>query len=134
ARLLSHPRQADRRQRAARRVEGGDRLGADGASMRIAEIRQAIQVELQAELGFEFVAGIVPSNPRQERYGCVWVGMIEETAEHVLEEDVEVFVRVFVGWQQAVDPALPIDPLPVEQLADDVRAALKDKQASSGIG
>lgn len=99
--------------------------------MSLKTVREAIQAEVAADLGIDFVAGRIDANPRRS-LGCCWSATVEEVAGHVLEENIEVFIRVFVPWQQRVEPSKPIDPVPLEELADTIRAALSDKQSQIG--
>lgn len=99
--------------------------------MTIEQIRQAVQQELAADLAIDMVAGRVDANPRR-RAGCAWVTTAAEVEGHVLEENVIVNVRLFEPWQQKVEPGLPINPAPLETLADQIRTSLRDKQFQVG--
>ncbi len=99
--------------------------------MSVATVRAAVQAELAADLGIPFESGRIDQNPRRH-LGCCWAAAVEEVEGHVLEEEIAVYARVFVPWQQPVEPTKPIDPTPLEELADTIRTALADRQAAIG--
>lgn len=102
-------------------------------SVTLSQFRQNVQDELQTDLGIPFVGGKIEGPVGNSDLGCCWAAGKREVPEHVDDEQLELRVRVFVRYEQPIDPEVPIDTSPLEQLADRIQLSLKDKQTSLGV-
>lgn len=98
--------------------------------MSLTSFRQAVQDELQKDLGITFVAGMLTAAANDRTIGCVWAAGIREGSD-INTEEIVLHARVFTqfeatqGYKQG-----DIDQL--EQLAEQLQTALRDKQATLG--
>jgi hypothetical protein len=101
-------------------------------SITLTGFREAVQAELQVDIGIDFVPGVLVGPVEGRPLGCVWCAGKKEADDNVGDEIIEVHVRAFQAVVLPQDPTVPVDPGPLEELADQIVAALKDKQTAFG--
>lgn len=90
--------------------------------------RANLQATLSAALtGYTWVAGPPPNGkvPDQEALGFVWVERQAMDTSNKLLEAITCGVRMYVLWDQQIDPQTPDDPTALEQAASDLQTTLK---------
>lgn len=92
--------------------------------------RKQLERHLEEQLGIPFVSGAL-DGPLEQDLGCTFPGSKTEVPGHVQDEDLVVRIRVFLAHPgQGVE--LPPDPAPLEELAEKLQLALKEKQTGLG--
>lgn len=101
----------------------------------LTDFRVNLQDYLQAQLGIEFVGGMIDGPVEDRKIGCAWTASVEEWPDDVLLEQINVSVRIFLPWRQ---PQGTTNPTPavrdLEQLAEDLQVILKPVQAAASGG
>ncbi len=98
--------------------------------MTLTSFRQAVQDELQADLGVAMVAGIREGRSEDRDIGYVWVETIADDGSDVQVRVITVGVRVFKQWK--AQQGTHRDVTAIEELMESVLASLKDKQTALG--
>lgn len=93
--------------------------------------RQTVANELATELGIPFVPGRVEGPIENGLLGCSWPAGKRENADDANVEELEIYVRVLRPFTERIEPRLPIDPTPLEDLADTFQTALEAVQTSA---
>jgi hypothetical protein len=93
----------------------------------LADLREAIRAELEADTGVSFASGRVDleaGSVRQPR-GYVWVEGVGK-AESAVVEAVEIHARQYLQFYEPRSAETPVDPGPMEEAAEAMRDALSD--------
>lgn len=98
----------------------------------VTAFRQAVMDVLSAQLGMPVIAGRVDGAIKARRVCCVWPIRRTRPADHVLEEDIVLGVRLWARWRDPKDPDRPVDPTPLEELSETFLLALGAVQTSLG--
>ena len=93
-------------------------------------VRSLIRDELAGELGVEFVDGKLEGPVERQDIGCVWAEGAQEQEDNVLYQWVTIMARVFLNYTMNRRGTRPLDPLPLEDLAERIQLSLRDKQAT----
>ena len=100
--------------------------------MAVNELREAVRAELQADVGIEFVSGAIPEDDvpvmRRDR-GYVWVDGFARDPDMAIWEETTVQARVYLQYVEARSDEEPVDPAPLEDLAEQLRDALQNKRS-----
>ncbi len=62
---------------------------------------------------------------------CSWSEVVREKDEVDLEE-VEVLLRVLLPYVERTDPAMAIDPAPLEEIVETIQTSLRDVETTAG--
>lgn len=98
----------------------------------LSSFRAAVQAQLAAALGIAFVAGRLEGPIQGRDLGCVFPAAVAEVSPNVSEETLELRARVFKRFQQQLDAETPVDPAPLEALAEQIQAAIKAVETTLG--
>lgn len=98
--------------------------------MTLTTFRQAVQTELQTDLGITMVAGIREGRSEDRDIGYVWVESIADDGADVQVRVTTVGVRVFLQWE--AQQGTHRDVSAVEALMESILTSLKDKQTTLG--
>jgi hypothetical protein len=90
-------------------------------------LRVALAAELTADTGIRIEPGFI-IGPVRDRVGCVFPGSRREREEDVQQAVAEVGIKLFRPFAQQREPTRPLDPTPLEEDAQTVIDALRDKQ------
>src|SRR5215204_3921738 len=99
--------------------------------MSLTTFREAVQTELQTDLGITFVGGTITGPVDDRDIGCVWIASMQPMEDAVVQA-IDLRVRVFKLWRQP-DSYPSLDPSALETLAEQVQASLVDIRASATI-
>lgn len=101
--------------------------------MTLTSFRQGVANELAADLGITLVVDGRCEGPFTQELICSWSPGKAPYPTDVNLEQVEVRVRVFKAPPpRRHDAQLPFDPAPLEELAETIQTALKDKRTALG--
>ena len=102
--------------------------------MSVATFREAVRAELETDLQIPFKSGLITflegTGSVRGDVGCVWVAGYRENGDSVQEQIIDLRVRVYRKFIQVRDPLNAIDPTALEDTAELVESALRDKQAA----
>jgi hypothetical protein len=96
----------------------------------LTNFRQAIEAQLQTALGISFVPGQLRGPIENRDLGCCFPVGVSEVPAHVSDEELSIRARVFKRYQAPTDPEVPIDPGPLELLAEAIQVAVKAIETS----
>lgn len=102
----------------------------------ISTLRQSLVDQLTLGVtSVTWVGGYLAGPSQEHDLGCVYVVREPEYATDVLIEAPELRVRVFLNAMTAQQPApeVPLDPVPLEEMAELIRTVLKTRQADPTI-
>ncbi len=99
----------------------------------LSAFREALRAELQADLGIEMVAGMLEGGELRPRrtLGSVWVSA-KEVGDPAMDEILEAKVRVFPAYQQQRNPEQPLDPTPLEDVAEAIQLSVGASRTTLG--
>jgi len=97
----------------------------------MATLRQGIRAELATDLGIQMVDGMLnaPAGIARRDLGCVWVPGFGEKDDDVDTQMIDVRIRIYQQKIEQRNPEDPVDPTKLEDFAEAVELALRDKQA-----
>ncbi len=98
--------------------------------MSLTELRTGLRDELAADLGIPAQDGYFEGRSERSDMLGVWIERTSD-AENVLQEDVQLVVRYRKQYVVARNQQVPSDPTPLEQAAEALQVALRDKQANT---
>jgi len=97
----------------------------------ISDLREAVRVELQADVGIEFAAGAPPDEgpvARRDR-GYVWVEGFARDPTLAIWEEIDVRARLYLQYVEPRSDEEPVPPGPLENAAESLRDALQNKRS-----
>lgn len=98
----------------------------------LTEIRSGVMAQVASDLAIEFVPGMLVGPIERRTLGSCFAHRVTEVAHRVLEEDVLLVVRVFLRFEQVIDPETPWDPAPAEAIMDALQASVAAHQTGNG--
>jgi len=98
--------------------------------MTLSAFRQAVQNELETDLGLTMVAGTREGRSEDRDIGYVWVDAVREDPTDVNVEVISLTVRVFKQWKIQEGTHRPVDAF--EALIEAVQTSLRDKATTLG--
>lgn len=100
--------------------------------MSMTSFRQTVAAQVATAVSIATVVdGRVDVSPERDLV-CSWPSEIREIDGQADEEELEVFVRVCKQALQQHDPAVPIDPGPLETIGEQIQTGLVAGQTTSG--
>lgn len=94
--------------------------------------REAVQAELAEDLGVRFKGGKIDGPVTENDLGCCWSEGKAEVSGRVDEEQLFVRARIFLRFKPREGPEDVTDSRPLEDLAEKVQLAIRDKQTTLG--
>jgi hypothetical protein len=101
--------------------------------MSLSSFRQQVAAQIAAAVSVTTVVDGRVEGPVAERdLVCSWPVAVREADGQADEEELEIWVRVCKQALQQHDPAVPLDPGPLETIVEQIQTGLVAGQTSSG--
>lgn len=100
--------------------------------MSMTTFRQGVAAVLATATGITFKDGRIIGPVDTGDIGCTYPVDKAEMGGNVDVEEITIRARILKQWQGQLDPTVPVDPAPLEELAETIQSALTGSQTTLG--
>lgn len=101
--------------------------------MSLTSVREAVRDQLAADLGITFVDGRLEGPAERRDLGCCWTDGLVEDSDDANHQVVTIVARAFLRYERSREPEKPIDPAPLEALAEKMQASVRAQHSIAGV-
>lgn len=101
--------------------------------MSLTTVREAMRDQLAADLGIPFVDGRIEGPVERRNLGCCWTDGVVEDESDVNHQVVTIVARAFLRYDRSREPESPIDPAPLEHLAERIQLSVRSQHSIAGV-